>query len=489
MFFFPDPQTSDLQHQLSVPSTPPELVFSEGVTSLEGSSASSRRSGRWHKFSAVARKFLKQGSTDGAGNSRETGLVTVNTGLTPPPSPWAEDVLTSYRQQYIQPSERMRFPTSYQTVRWVDHGKEELDGKLAQLGGMNEELRRILDVAQHLEDPFLRLRSTRDKPTLWKDTEPLRTELESLHEAIRNINRDDGGPSVPLLVKVEDDHDELRAMISTRRTCHTKPREPYLFSLAERHHEGPQDRIILATPVWDTPSEEIDHLARALARCKESAENGPRLIGVATEGTTRYSHFHLQDLQSAEHIGGHSAAELVLDANFREPMRVRLASRVALAFVHFNKIHPYKSHGPLDSYKLFGQKEEELAQPHWQAAALDSVWLDFGFGSSQSSETTVITKATFRDLKINPAYELGVLLYQIMSGQVCSYELTSSGLDSVRQETAEKLEELSMRCGLYMAMVIRTCLTHSKGASMKFQEEVLEEVASCLLDHSAVYFG
>jgi hypothetical protein len=471
-----------------MPSTPPELVFSEDATAvpLEGSSTSSKRSGRWRKFSVAARKFLKQDSTDNTGDSRETELGMGDARLTPPPSPWAEDILTSYRQQHVQPSERLRWP---QTLRWADHGKEELGGKLTQLGTMNAELRRILDVAQHLEDPFLKLRSTTDKPTLWKDTEPLRTELESLHEAVRNINREDGDPCVPLSVKVEDDHNELRAMISTQRTCYTKPREPFLFSLAEGHHQGSYDRIILATPVWDTPSEEIDHLARALIKCKDSAENGSQLIGVATRGTTRHGHFHLQHLESAEHIGGHSAAELVQDSNFREPMRVRLASRVALAFVHFNKIHLYRSHGPLDSYKLFGQKEREMTQPYWQAAALDSVWLDFGFGSSQSSETTIMTKAAFRDLKINPAYELGILLYQIVSGDVSSYELTSSGLDSARQQTAEKLDELSMRCGLYMAMVIRTCLSQSKGDTVKFQEQVLEEVASCLLEHSAGHFA
>ncbi|KAL2205402.1 hypothetical protein CC79DRAFT_1324101 [Sarocladium strictum] len=377
----------------------------------------------------------------------------------------------------------------FRTVRWIDHGKSEVDEKVAQFRTMNEDLRRMLNIVQHLEDPFLKLRGSMEKPTLWRDTMPLRVELESLHTAVRSINHDTSEPCVPLLVKIEDDNDELRAMMSTRRTCHTKPRWDGLFSLAERNDDEPSDRIILTTPVWDTPSEEIDHLAQALRRRKATIENGPRLIGVATRGTTQYSHFHLQDLQSPEHIGGHSAAELVQDGSFSERQRVRLASRVALAFVHFSKIHPYRTHGPLGNYKLFGQKERELAQPHWQSAALDSVWLDFGFGSAQSSDDTVISKAAFRDQKINPAYELGILLYQIMSGQVSSYELTSSGLDLARQETAEKLDELSRRCGIYMAMVIRICLTHSMGDPVKFQEQVLEEIASCLLDHSAVYFG
>jgi hypothetical protein len=190
--------------------------------------------------------------------------------------------------------------------------------------------------------------------------------------------------------------------------------------------------------------------------------------------------YHLQTISNPDDlVGGHYVSNIVEDIRLRSEERICLAAQMAQSYIHFMSINHGAVHRHLGSYQIFGQSAPENKEDDWGPEVLSSMWVAFNFGKSrQMGSGKLKPRSEFRENKIDPAIELGVMIYQVTSCHELEYEFTASGLKSAKWTANSNLKDVEDNCGGYMRDVIETCFLDRRG---EFKEQkIIEEVASAL---------
>lgn len=118
-------------------------------------------------------------------------------------------------------------------------------------------------------------------------------------------------------------------------------------------------------------------------------------------------------------------------------------------------------------------------------------WLDYGFGSpvQKSGRVSLNAPAPLDSSKIDPALELGVLLYQITSCSKIPYGNTIPELKRAGEEAKSSLNKILDVSGVLVKEIVETCFESCPENHISSGEEqdpsfvVIEEVASALRHH------
>ena len=392
---------------------------------------------------------------------------------------------------------------SWHKVQWATFGKESFEAKIEAIGSRNTEPKRVFKTIDGYNDPRTRIRVSSQEYTLWHDTEELRDELQLLHQALSTINKplpDEGLQSIRFIVKVENNLKDLTDMMGKTGWMPDAQHNHLLLSFSKSPAAcAPglfENTFILATPVRATSEKMIGNLPKSMANV-DSDVLGATVREYRKDRDSPQNYFHLQNVPLEEFVGGHSASDLATDERFSPPQRQRLASLIALAFVHFEQINHAESRGLLRNWFLFGHEKLSETDAHWPEQVVDSVWVDFGFGISPAIKApattqqrrTPLSTAKYRLTKIDPAVELGVLLFQVASGTTLEYDATPTGLEAARIEAERRLADASsIRCGLFMKNIIEACFTKYPGDQTQMSNRTLEAVATGLMYHTSNAF-
>ncbi|KAH6677792.1 hypothetical protein F5X68DRAFT_245502 [Plectosphaerella plurivora] len=369
------------------------------------------------KRASKAAMTTPSGQTSGS-HTQSFGSDSPPPSVVPPPSKQAQLEIQRWAESANVPVAR-----SWHKVQWASFGKESFEAKIEAIGSQNLELKRILKTIDGYNDPRTRIRVSSQEYTLWHDTEELRKEVQLLHQALSAINKplpDEGLKRIRFIVKVENNLKDLTDMMGKTGWMPDAQHNPLLlsFSSSPATHtlDLAENTFILATPVRATSEHMIGNLPKSMANVDDDVL-GATVREYRKDRDSPQNYFHLQSVPLEEFVGGHPASSLAVDARFSPPQRQRLASLIALAFVHFEQINHAESRGLLQNWFLFGHETLSATDTHWPEQVVDSVWVDFGFGVSPSIKSsaagkqrrTPLSTAKHRLTKIDPAVELGDL--------------------------------------------------------------------------------
>lgn len=379
-------------------------------------------------------------------------------------------------------------------IVWADHRKSEFENLLARLISMNAELLVAIPDLQY-ENPLLRLRGNWPAPTIWRDTESVREDLHELNDAICVANGDitDSDPRMAILLEPSLDTTEwvngnrLRSGLRTRR-------QPNFFRLMAR--SGYNSTV-------QSPADNQDICLDILATATASRPN-PRLEITTGSLTEKLRHAQVQHRATAEsrfteigeidydgsifnlrHVHGFNLGyeqgldEVIEEESFTDAARIQLAFNVALGHIHLSEADPERFQRLTKHYRfLHGEHAHSWTEP----------WLDNGFGSSpQLDDTEYVrrTKHEIREKKVDPAIDLGLLLYQITSGTPLDYETTSESLKHAKRLVQSPLKEISRRSGPITGEIVKACFLEVPYTRTSRDPSwmIIEEVASALDRH------
>ena len=369
--------------------------------------------------------------------------------------------------------------------------QERMERLLDRLNSMNEELERCLPQLSN-EKPLLYIRNGADPPTIWEDTETVRADLSDLDEALTIANAKDDGFPVKLAVRLEDNHNGVLDWVKHNRLDRDlrKRQHPNFFVLMALSQSQTPDRVsyheclVAGTLSNSRPELEVgDGDLPAKLRTILPVEPRGKFQEVGDLKSDQYRIFNLRRIVETDRPawkGVQTLGDIVEKSQFSVASRIRLAARLALAFIHFAVANPGFVQRRVQHFRFFTQSAD-LDMADWIQP-----WLDNGFGSPVPAEggESLKSQEQVEQSKVNPARELGLLLYQITSGHRFAYEDTPDGLEQASKSvsTPDFLDRVRERCGLPVKNIVDACFCHlpPKPGQRDSALLVVEEVAYAL---------
>ncbi|KFX89373.1 hypothetical protein V490_07058 [Pseudogymnoascus sp. VKM F-3557] len=395
---------------------------------------------------------------------------------------------------------RQRLATFLEKISWVRNDKEEFERLVNGLYEMNQMLR---DMLPKLENPmpFEKLRNGRERPKLWAASTPVREALESFNNALRQVNRTDGTRNLKITVRLEEDHDETRRLLEQQVPFFTRltlRNNPLAFRLAT-YFEQPSSpnkiadiEVIVCSSIHGIRNGGISNLPAKLQAAKTSAapesnEQFAEVGQLSQDSENAWSVYREVTTPDSAWLAEQTLDDFVDHTNFTPTQRIYLAAKIAVAHLHFAAINRGFAFRKLENYRYFRQFHDD---PHdWTIPFVSFPWLDYGFGSPVKSSGRIRLNAPAQQAsaKIDPAIELGVLLYQITGSTKVPYnnvaELKEVGLEAAKTRSMDKVTGV---CGLPVMEIVETCFREcpdddrvSGGQDAAFV--VIEEVAAALV--------
>jgi hypothetical protein len=398
---------------------------------------------------------------------------------------------------------RQKLITFSEKITWVHHGKEEFEKLVDRLFQMNQMLRDMLPRLE-IPEPFEKIRNGRERPYLWVKSAEVRKALENLNVTLRRVNRAEGTRNLKITVRLEEDHDETRNLLEQGAPFFTRLplrhnslafRLATYFEQSSEPNEISQIEALICTSISKLSDAEFDSLPRKLQAIKNNVvENDEQFAEVGQlipDIQNAWSVYREVTLADSAWLSEKTVEDFVDHKNFTPKQRIYLAAKVAIAHLHFAAVNRGFACRQLRSYRYFRQAAD---RPYdWTIPFVSNPWLDYGFGSPVMNTGRIRLNAPAQEApaKIDPAIELGILLYQITSSTKMQYNNVAE-LKVAGEEAARSLNKVLGICGLPVMEIVETCFEPcpsddriSGGQDAAFV--VIEEVAAALM-HQAKQF-
>jgi hypothetical protein len=382
-------------------------------------------------------------------------------------------------------------------ITWADHGKEEFDELLLKLSAMNTQLRNVVPQLQ-LQNPLQKLRGGRDAPTLWNDTKLIREALGDLHLALGVVNPQEIDKELKLAVRLEENHNEGKmwmeemgllnglkrrqdasffSLMGTFRCQETYiAKKPGVFLISGTISQGRQQDI------------EVENLPQTLQglpiNTEFSGKSFEEIGNVSLDSQRIYSLRQIIWPEEERWLENQTLHDIIDNDAFTPKERILIAAKVAVAHIHFASVYPRFAHRQLGSYRFFRQSFE--TPQDWNQPFVRSSWLEYEFGSPVTPRRARLSsRSQVLSDKIDPAVELGVLLYQITSGKRLEYALTASGLKNSETAAMASIEDVEEMCATYVKEIVQACFLKTPPPKREEPNDpafcIIEEVAAALI--------
>ncbi|KFY14443.1 hypothetical protein V492_02615 [Pseudogymnoascus sp. VKM F-4246] len=393
---------------------------------------------------------------------------------------------------------RQKLATVREKISWVHNGKEEFEALVDRLFELNQMLGYLLPKPE-IPKPFEKIRNGREPPYLWGKSTEVRKALESANVSLRRVNRADCTKNLKVTVRLEEDHDETRRLLEQRASFFNLLKlrnDPLAFRLVTYFEESgkpnkvSQIEALICSSIYGGVSDtEIDNLPQKLQAIENSAveseEQFAEVGQLTSDSQNAWSLYREVTTTESAWLSEQTLEDFVENSSFTPRQRIYLAAKIAIAHLHFATVNRGFSCRQLKNYHYFRQVGDN---PHdWTIPFVSIPWLDYGFGSPVVNTGKIRLNAPAQEVsaKIDPAIELGVLLYQIMGSTKIQYSNVSE-LIVAGEEAASSLDKVSRLCGLPVMEIVETCFQAcppderiSKGQDAAFV--VIEEVAAALV--------
>lgn len=393
-----------------------------------------------------------------------------------------------------------RLATRLEKIRWVRNDKEEFEKLVSGLYEMNQMLRDMLPKLE-LPKPFEELRNGRQRPHLWVASTEVRKALESVNVNLRRVNKAVNSQKLKITVRLEDDHDETRRLLEQNAPFFNRlnlRNDSLAFRLATYFEQPTQPNktsqieALICSSIYGVSNSEIDNLPQKLQVIKsslvENEENDEQFteVGqVTADSQNAWSVYREVTTTESAWLSEQTLEDFVEHTNFTPKQRIYLAAKIALAHLHFAAVNRGFACRQLKNYRYFRQSEDRPLD--WTIPFVSIPWLDYGFGSPVVNTGKIRLNAPSQEAstKIDPAIELGVLLYQIAGSTKMQYS-NATELKAASEEAAGSLNKVLGLCGLPVMEIIETCFKPcladdriSRGQDAAFV--IIEEVAAALI--------
>lgn len=401
---------------------------------------------------------------------------------------------------------RQKLVSGRQKLVWAHHGKTDFEDLIRTLFEMNQELKDMLP-ALELPSSFNKIRGDQPRSYLWERTAEVRKALEALNITLRRANKPDLLPDGKLLkitVRLENNHGDTTQLLEERTKFYNAlplRGDPIAFRLTT-FFQKPGDgatlenlEALVCTSITQPSGVQIQNIAQKLqeATIPNNPEDQFAELGHLPQDPYNTWSVH-KEVQSQElrWLDEKTLDDCVTHSNFTDVQRIELATKIAMAHLHFASINRGFSLRCLSSYRYFRYSTTKAKD--WTIPFTSIPWLDYGFGSPAQSASRISLNAPPKDIstRIDPAKELGVLLYQITSGKKIDYPRTVAGLEDAIKKARKSLDDILGVCGLVVKEIVEVCFGScppqqwtSGGQGMQEGSFVIiEEVTAALLYHS-----
>lgn len=367
---------------------------------------------------------------------------------------------------------RQELVTLSEKISWAHHGKDEFDGLVQAIYQRNHELRDLIPKLQ-LPKPFDKIRGGLKRPHLWGETREVRKALENLNVTLRRINLPTNNRTLKVTIRLEEDHDETRRFFEEKASFFTQlplRNNPLAFRLATYFQRASrpvgisQVEILICSTISKASGTEIGNLPEKLQSIEISIDDSDQfaevghLMPTMPDFRNTWSVFREVRTNKFEWLSEGTLEDFIDSGNFTPYQRIYLAAKVATAHLLFAAINRGFAHRQLKSYRYFRQSADKSHD--WTIPFVNMPWLDYGFGSpvpKTGDRIRLNAPAQEAPAKIDPAIDLGVLLYQITSCKRLQYENTDSALMKAGEEARKSLDKILSVCGLPVMEIVETC--------------------------------
>ncbi|KAH9895345.1 hypothetical protein F4778DRAFT_783701 [Xylariomycetidae sp. FL2044] len=347
-------------------------------------------------------------------------------------------------------------------LKWADHGKDDFEANIKKLDDMNSELERLLPGLE-TENLIWTLRGNGPPPELWSQSDRLRQDVHDLEWALKD--REGSDTNLTFAIRLENNHDDVLRWMSAyglldglllrqnspsffRLMALPQGRQPDCNATAEHIMAGTVSTHEEGTGIKDVFQGIEDAKKTSSDVLKEPFQE----IGFISLDTART--FHLRRVlepQGVSWVKEQTVAD-VLESGLHEHLRVGLAETIALAHIHFTNSVPVFTARQMKDFRFFKRSTDEAVDR--TAAYLDNF--------SLPPARRAIPWESMSNEKIDRALELGILLYQITSGQALTYDPSAAGLAQIRDEAVKSLNKVLDTCGMFVKNIVELCLCQDR---------------------------
>ncbi|KAK4984027.1 hypothetical protein LTR50_006866 [Elasticomyces elasticus] len=362
-------------------------------------------------------------------------------------------------------------PESYKKIQWARHHYDKFKDMVAKLKAGNENLERLVKRIS----PKSRSRglpACEEADRWWSEVDNVRFLLRELHEGLQGINPAPGADvQYYLSVQLLEDHRRSRDLFRRQRGLKKLLRcSSYVFNV-QRHcsaHFGDSPELLTfecaALPVPTSGTIKFQEM-KSLGRPSEEAISTTQGVeswgyveseGESGDGPHQHAVYHQQGVQWKS---PKSLQDILRYGDYHNnilPIQtVQLARLVLSSHLYFEDVQPRSPTSPRPQNYLFYQttEDEDANNIDWNASSplVLQPWLSRGFGL-QPPPLAFGKNSGIGEAANATMSELGLLLYQIGTGELLDYGGT--GLAAPKIHVRNNLSELDRRIGWIYTVIV-----------------------------------
>ncbi len=391
----------------------------------------------------------------------------------------------------------------HQRVHWQRHHKETLRSSIEQIRRGNNDLESLLQLCA-LKDSSRALPCSDNLEDFWPVVNRIEQALGSLHEDLMvvNVSTESHDPFV-LSVQLKEDHDENRKDLDQDPKVRLRPGS-FVFNI-HRYTSGSGDGGSSLLLVETAPAKSSTRLLTSQSKELHNLDKPTELeASPSPQLVEQWGYFPAQGSENL-HIVYHDTqgqwssratlADILTGRDFRQrisPVQVvQLAHMVTSAHLYLGAVKGKCVDPRPTNYRFYRTSDEEDIWDDSMPLVLRP-WISFGFGQRPPPRKIGGGSGPARAPNAS-MIELGLLLYQIGSGDNLDYGLGASGLAAAKAEALKSLNILDRRVGTTYVDIVRNILEFKAPASylttgnVKNEEtEYVKKAISSLLEYEQV---
>ena len=368
----------------------------------------------------------------------------------------------------------------HRRVRWSKSDRETLQKTIKELRRGNEDLESLL-VVKPVNEPSLLLVHEKETKSLLSTTQDMRAALTRLHKALTplNIRTKDGGP-YDLSVQLHEDPNVNADEIGRQSNLRVNVDRSFVYNIQRRELNNPNGEAELLFAYTHKKNYKVSldllgvdvkelhnlHVAPSAGPAAEAEDdNTIELWGTFDTPATaeRDTHVLYRDT-GGKWLSPLTLANLISDPAYEyrkrmNPTRIcQLARLLLTSHIFFSAVFDEVGTNPRpENYAFFCGVDEPLEVWDAEVPMVEKPWLSFGFGSKPKRKRLGTSSGIAKPPNV-PMVELGLVLYQICSGDELNYS-GQNGYAQAKTRAMEGCNVVDNMGGWPLVSIIQGCLS------------------------------